>query len=115
MEFTFWVFTLASLRRECSGVSIRPYDSWLIRYDDVRITYLGDGRYIRIAGFDQGALGSDHNAQGLWDGFGLLGMRERISALGGTLKLWNDGGRSTLEICATGILFITKRIYTCSL
>jgi signal transduction histidine kinase len=43
-------------------------------------------------GFERDALASDRPAQGPWDGFGLLGMRERISAMGGTLKLCNDAG-----------------------
>lgn len=31
-------------------------------------------------------------AAGAWSGFGLLGMRERLEALGGTLELANAGG-----------------------
>lgn len=44
------------------------------------------------AGFDDRTLASSHAAQGPWDGFGLLGMRERIQRFGGTLTLSNEGG-----------------------
>jgi signal transduction histidine kinase len=44
------------------------------------------------AGFDDQTLASSHGAQGPWDGFGLLGMRERIQQFGGTLTLSNEGG-----------------------
>jgi signal transduction histidine kinase len=44
------------------------------------------------AGFDDQTLASSHAAQGPWDGFGLLGMRERIQQFGGTLTLSNEGG-----------------------
>lgn len=43
-------------------------------------------------GFEDAVLSLDHRAQGPGDGFGLLGMRERIEALGGTLTLSNDEG-----------------------
>ncbi len=44
------------------------------------------------AGFDDEALDAGHRAQGPWEGFGLIGMRERLQALGGKLELANDGG-----------------------
>jgi signal transduction histidine kinase len=44
------------------------------------------------AGFDDETLEVSHDAQGPWDGFGLLGMRERIQQFGGMLTLSNEGG-----------------------
>ncbi len=55
--------------------------------DLVRLSVCDNG-----AGFDDQTLASSHAAQGPWDGFGLLGMRERIQQFGGTLTLWNEGG-----------------------
>jgi signal transduction histidine kinase len=43
-------------------------------------------------GFGPHALDPHGPAPGPWGGFGLLGMRERIATLGGTLALTNDGG-----------------------
>lgn len=55
--------------------------------DLVRLRVCDDG-----AGFDDQTLAPSHEAQGPWDGFGLLGMRERIQQFGGTLTLSNEGG-----------------------
>ena len=55
--------------------------------DLVRLSVCDNG-----AGFDDQTLASSHEAQGPWDGFGLLGMRERIQQFGGTLTLSNEGG-----------------------
>jgi signal transduction histidine kinase len=43
-------------------------------------------------GFDEPAPSQDTAMLGPWGGFGLLGMRERITALGGTLELSSNGG-----------------------
>lgn len=54
--------------------------------DAVRLTIHDNG-----AGFDEDVL-SAAPAPGPWGGFGLLGMRERISTLGGELVLRNEDG-----------------------
>lgn len=61
--------------------------------DAVRLSVSDDG-----AGFEDLALPPGVAPPGPWGGFGLLGMRERLAALGGTLELRNDGGA---EIVAT--------------
>jgi signal transduction histidine kinase len=59
----------------------------------VRLRVTDDG-----VGFDELALSSGV-APGPWGGFGLLGMRERIGALGGTLELHNgDGARVVVTV-----------------
>ncbi len=62
----------------------------------VALEYAPEGIRLSVrdngAGFTDDALNADHRAQGPGDGFGLLGMRERIQALGGRLELANDGG-----------------------
>jgi signal transduction histidine kinase len=50
------------------------------------------------AGFHELALPQSVATPGPWGGFGLLGMRERISALGGTLELANDGGAQVVAV-----------------
>lgn len=66
----------------------------MLAYEDdaVRLTVADDG-----VGFDDDALAAVP-AQGPAGGFGLLGMRERLAALGGTLTLRNNGGA---ELVAT--------------
>jgi len=49
-------------------------------------------------GFDEAVLHQHAVASGPWSGFGLLGMRERITALGGTLELTNKSGAQVLAI-----------------
>ncbi len=49
-------------------------------------------------GFDQNELSESKRTPGPWGGFGLLGMRERISLLGGTLTLTNDAGAKVLAV-----------------
>jgi signal transduction histidine kinase len=58
--------------------------------DAVRLQIGDDG-----VGFDAATLTAD-TAPGLVGGFGLLGMRERIALLGGTLALRNDGGAQVI-------------------
>src|SRR5207248_367184 len=60
--------------------------SVLLEYtpDAVRLSVADNG-----VGFDAGALQQHIAVSGPWQGFGLLGMRERITALGGTLELSN--------------------------
>ncbi len=53
----------------------------------VRLTVQDDG-----VGFAPDVLAARAPAAGAWPGFGLLGMRERLEALGGTLELANAGG-----------------------
>jgi signal transduction histidine kinase len=55
--------------------------------DLVRLCICDDG-----VGFDQSILRTRANAPGPWAGFGVLGMRERLAALGGSLELTNRGG-----------------------
>lgn len=54
---------------------------------EVRLIVRDDG-----VGFDPRAVEQKTQATGPWSGFGVLGMRERIAALGGTLELANAGG-----------------------
>jgi signal transduction histidine kinase len=54
---------------------------------DVRLTVRDNG-----VGFDEGTLHQHTTTLGPWSGFGLLGMRERVAALGGTLELSNADG-----------------------
>ncbi len=63
----------------------------------VRLTVRDNG-----AGFDDKVLDFTHRAQGPGDGFGLLGMRERIEALGGTLQLGNDVGACVQAVIPRG-------------
>ncbi|MEM8531388.1 MAG: histidine kinase [Chloroflexota bacterium] len=55
--------------------------------DTIQLTISDNGR-----GIDERVLTRQTEAIGPWGGFGLLGMRERISALGGHLELLNDNG-----------------------
>jgi len=59
--------------------------------DAVRLSISDDG-----VGFDE--LPADVAAPGPWGGFGLLGMRERLVALGGTLELTSDGGAQVVAV-----------------
>ena len=43
-------------------------------------------------GLDRQVLDKVTMAPGPWGGFGLVGMRERISALGGSLEINGEGG-----------------------
>lgn len=65
----------------------------------VTLFYTDDAVALRIhdngAGFDDAAL-RPRAAPAPWHGFGLLGMRERLAALGGTLTLRNNGGADVL-------------------
>jgi signal transduction histidine kinase len=47
-------------------------------------------------GFDPQATGE--SIPGPWSGFGLVGMRERVSALGGTLQVSDEGGVHILAL-----------------
>lgn len=55
--------------------------------DDVRLTVRDNG-----VGFDAKVFDQHATTLGPWGGFGLLGMRERVAALGGTLELVNADG-----------------------
>lgn len=63
---------------------------------EVWLDYLPDAVQLRIydngVGFDEAALPDSTTPIGPWGGFGLLGMRERITALGGTLTLTSNAG-----------------------
>lgn len=62
----------------------------------VRLTVRDNG-----VGFEQ-SLGLEECASNPWNGFGLLGMRERIAALGGRLELISDGGATVIAELSTG-------------
>ena len=47
-------------------------------------------------GFDEELLAAQTTTASPWGGFGLIGMRERIQALGGTLTLRNDPGAQVM-------------------
>ncbi len=55
--------------------------------EDVRLHIRDNGR-----GFGDVVLAQGVVPAGPWGGFGLLGMRERLNALGGTLELTSSGG-----------------------
>lgn len=59
--------------------------------DTVRLSISDDG-----VGFDE--LPAGVAAPGPWGGFGLLGMRERLVALGGTLELASNGGAHVVAV-----------------
>jgi signal transduction histidine kinase len=59
--------------------------------DAVRLSVSDDG-----VGFDE--LPAGVAAPGPWGGFGLLGMRERLTALGGALELTSDGGAHVVAV-----------------
>ncbi|MEP7189629.1 MAG: sensor histidine kinase, partial [Roseiflexaceae bacterium] len=59
--------------------------------DAVRLSISDDG-----VGFDE--LPAGVAAPGPWGGFGLLGMRERLMALGGTLELTSDRGAHVVAV-----------------
>lgn len=61
--------------------------------EDVRLRISDNGN-----GFDPAALHDRDLAQGWASGFGLLGMRERISGLGGTLVLTSQRGADVLAV-----------------
>lgn len=55
--------------------------------DSVRLSIHDNG-----IGFEQQPLPDSEATPGPWGGFGLLGMRERVSALGGTLQISDEQG-----------------------
>ena len=61
--------------------------------DDVRLSIADNG-----VGFDEAAVREHRTAAAPWTGFGLLGMRERIAALGGILELTSDRGARVLAV-----------------
>jgi signal transduction histidine kinase len=61
--------------------------------DVVRLSVHDDG-----IGFDDLALPQGVAMPGPWGGFGLLGMRERLAALGGSLELSNNGGAHMVAV-----------------
>ena len=69
---------------------------------DVRLAYTDGAVRLSVsdngAGFDDLSLPQGLAMPGPWGGFGLLGMRERIVALGGTLELSNDGGARVVAL-----------------
>ena len=61
--------------------------------DTIQLTISDNGR-----GIDERILARQIEDTGPWGGFGLLGMRERITALGGHLELLNNNG---VQVIAT--------------
>jgi signal transduction histidine kinase len=61
--------------------------------DVVRLSIGDDG-----VGFADLLSAPDGAAPGPWGGFGLLGMRERLAALGGSLELFNSGGAHVVAV-----------------
>ena len=61
--------------------------------DDVTLRIADDG-----VGFDERALHEHDTPRGPWSSFGLLGMRERMSGLGGRLELHNDQGAQVVAV-----------------
>ncbi|HEU5100174.1 MAG TPA: sensor histidine kinase [Roseiflexaceae bacterium] len=59
----------------------------------VRLSISDDG-----VGFADLSPAPDVAAPGPWGGFGLLGMRERLAALGGSLELFNNGGAHVVAV-----------------
>lgn len=66
--------------------------------DNVRLRVIDNG-----IGFDSRVLRDRVGAPGPWGGFGLLGMRERIAALGGSLDLVSDHGAEVLAVVPRAI------------
>lgn len=68
----------------------------------VCLEYTGDAVRLRVRdngiGFDARVLRDRVGSPGPWGGFGLLGMRERIAALGGSLDLVSDHGAEVLAV-----------------
>ncbi|HJZ49283.1 MAG TPA: sensor histidine kinase [Roseiflexaceae bacterium] len=68
----------------------------------VALEYTPDAVHLSInddgAGFADLALPQGVATPGQWGGFGLLGMRERLAALGGSLELSNNGGAQVVAI-----------------
>ena len=61
--------------------------------DCVRLSIRDNG-----LGFDEQVLGQATSEPGLWGKFGLVGMRERVGALGGTLQISNENGAHILAV-----------------
>ena len=57
------------------------------RPDEVQLVISDNG-----IGFDPGSQEEGTAMPGPWGGFGLLGMRERLNALGGTLQIGDENG-----------------------
>jgi len=68
----------------------------------VALEYTPDAVHLSInddgAGFADLALPQGVATPGPWGGFGLLGMRERLAALGGSLELSNNGGAHVVAV-----------------
>jgi signal transduction histidine kinase len=64
------------------------------------LIYTADGVQLSVSdngvGFDPASEGAKGIAPGPWGGFGLIGMRERVAALGGTLMLSSLDGAQVL-------------------
>jgi signal transduction histidine kinase len=61
--------------------------------DSIKLSVSDNG-----VGFDPQATAEDGIAPGPWGGFGLIGMRERVAVLGGSLAVTSQGGVQVLAV-----------------